>query len=160
MGHNTASFCSGARGDGCDAIHVTIVIGHRVLLLHSVTFQAFTDTLCAVSHSVPLAPRASQPPQPCLCAWVLVRVALVYLWLVSQLVFPFTFMLLCDLPCMYAFHLISPRLPYPYVFHIWYLFLLFSPWLLLCIYKTWRACMFHQFVYWLWHHCHSYSCLT
>ena len=29
--HNSSSFCSGARGDGCDAIHVTIVIGHQVL---------------------------------------------------------------------------------------------------------------------------------
>ena len=60
-------------------------------LLHSITFQAFTDTPCAVSHGVPwlaLHPRASQPPWPCLHAWVLVCTALVYFWLVTQLVFP------------------------------------------------------------------------
>ena len=55
-------------------------------VLHSVTFQAFTDTPCAVSHGVPwlaLHPRASQPPWPCLRAWVLVCMALVYFWLVT-----------------------------------------------------------------------------
>ena len=83
-------------------------------------------------------------------AWVLIRAALVLFWLVSRLVFPFTFMLLCDLPHMYVFLLISPWLLYPHVFHIQCLFLLFSPWLPLCIYKTWKACMFCQFVYQLW----------
>ena len=71
---------------------------------------------------------------PILCAWVLVRVALVSFWLVSRLVFPITLMLLCDLPHMYAFRLVSPWLLYLHVFRIWCLFLLFSPWLPLCIY--------------------------
>ena len=84
-----------------------------------------------------------------LCAWVLVRMALISFWLVSRLVYPFALMLLWDLPCMYVFHLISLRLLYLHVFRIWCLFLLFSPWLPLCIYKTHKACMFCQFVYWL-----------
>ena len=64
---------------------------------------------------------------PILRAWVLIHMALVSFWLVPQLVFPFALMLLCDLPCMYAFCLISPQLLYPHVFHIQCLFLLFSP---------------------------------
>ena len=84
---------------------------------------------------------------PILHAWVLVRMALVSFWLVSRLVFPFAFMLLWDLPYMYAFRLVSLQLLYPHVFHIRCLFLLFSPWLPLHIYKTRKACMFCQFVY-------------
>ena len=84
---------------------------------------------------------------PVLCARVLVRMALVSFWLVSRLVFPFAFMLLWDLPHMYAFRLVSLQLLYPHVFRIQCLFLLFSPWLPLHIYKTRKACMFRQFIY-------------
>ena len=100
------------------------------LSLCPITFQAFTDMPHAVSHSflqLILCPHASWPPWLYLCVWVWVHVALVSFWLVSQLVFPFTFMLLCDLPRMYVFHLVSPQHLYPYVFHIQYMSCLFSP---------------------------------
>ena len=103
-----------------------------------------------VSHGRHCAPTTLGILSPILCAWVLVHVALVSFWLVSRLVFPFALMLLCDLPHMYAFCLVSPRLLYPHVFHIRCLFLLFSPWLPSHIYKTQKACMFRQFVYRLW----------
>ena len=80
-----------------------------------------------VFHGQHCAPATLGLLSPILRAWVLVHAALVSFWLVSQLVFPFTFMLLCDLPHMYVFRLISPRLLYLHVFHIQCLFLLFSP---------------------------------
>ena len=98
--------CLSGVGEGCAAcMQVPDTVPHLAQqmqmgsVLRPITFRAFADAPITVSHGFlqpALHPCASQPPWPHPHAWILVHTALVFFWLVSQLVLPFALMLLCD----------------------------------------------------------------